>query len=1032
MCYNKTLKRNKSIGDLLMDLQQAPTEKEIKRFLAQKNGDPSFFALAIFSIIESYIRHTIPGDEYTEDKTKKPVEFWKMIYDLNDKHNPQLRKDIRKAVIKKYKKDNNLKFEDWLSAEDLKSLYPDMNELYNNTFGTHSPFEQLLKEIKDLKRLSDRVRHDFQEIEPDFIDTITEKFIDFAKHENFPLIKEIEKIPHYANWEDCKAPNDNEQYNKLIAQMDAIEEAHKQKLTEMALKLEKEARKNQFVEEEKAILQEEKDKLNNKYEDLRQKNYELEVELTTVKENHGSSEDITKLENELESIKKQKDEQEALLSRKQKEIDTLTEHNRSLKDANETYKAEKEKISRTLENTEKERLSIQKEIQELKAQVNQNSETEDKLAKLSDDYNKVLAKEKEQENLLIEKQKEIDVLNESYEDLSLMNADLAKQKEETEEKLKEAVSKSNTLLARIQDLENNPTPDNKVVEELEQLKNEYANLQAIQESERDNLKQIQEKHLEDMELLKKDAELYFEIANILQSNTSANRNYHSRILKLSTEQNSIINEIYDKISSHKEKNTDFLIKGGPGTGKTLVLIKLLEKILTHDPSKKIRLLTYTDSLSKYNQYLSEEYEKKSNTTKKTTKKKKENVIKLMNNHIETFDSYFKPSISKILGKEIYEINQKADNYKESAEYQKLLTLFKSVIKEIDYQEPALSEALNEIWLFCPTEQSYIDNSFQGVNAKLTSKQIENRQKIWNYVMKATIELNKQKELPMEFAYYKIATNSDYSILSDEYKLDYLLIDEIQDLSPSRIKLLSKLNKYACVMAGDLNQSVFIKRQLSWIELGMKFKDNENDSNIKKLVNNYRSTIPVQYLANNYRKICKIKDDNAISVSFIRGQKPDFSISKDLEDSFKRILTKVQCYIEVMRFNAKDICIVVPTDEELIRIKGLLSDNHLNALKINDPSFDFRTSNDVIRLSTTKMVKGIDSPIIILLLSETFTDLTKNGNTDSMSQMNSIYSCITRTMDILSIQTTEKALKTNLDSNEENAITKLYKIWKSSK
>ena len=170
----------------------------------------------------------------------------------------------------------------------------------------------------------------------------------------------------------------------------------------------------------------------------------------------------------------------------------------------------------------------------------------------------------------------------------------------------------------------------------------------------------------------------------------------------------------------------------------------------------------------------------------------------------------------------------------------------------------------------------------------------------------------------------------------------------------------------------------------------------------------------------------------ISISFLLGQKPEFSISKDLDESFRNILTKVKCFIDVMRFNAKDICIVVPTDEELIRIKGLLSDNHLEALKIDDPRFDFKKSNDIIRLSTTKMVKGIDSPIIILLLSESFTDLSKNGNTDAMSQMNSIYSCITRTMDILSVQTTEKALKTNLDSNEENAITKLYEIWKSTK
>ena len=88
--------------------------------------------------------------------------------------------------------------------------------------------------------------------------------------------------------------------------------------------------------------------------------------------------------------------------------------------------------------------------------------------------------------------------------------------------------------------------------------------------------------------------------------------------------------------------------------------------------------------------------------------------------------------------------------------------------------------------------------------------------------------------------------------------------------------------------------------------------------------------------------------------------------------------------------------------------------------------DFAKKN-VIRLSTTKQVKGIDSPIVVLLLTENFTNPEKNGNIDSMTQMNSIYSCITRTMDLLYVQITKDALSENLEKGE-NAITKLKKIW----
>ena len=506
--------------------------------------------------------------------------------------------EIYNELFKKYKKDNNIRY---IPEEEIDAVRKIIKKAKNDKINEQlKDYNDTLEKLCSLKKLSDKVRHNYEVLDSGLIDTVIDTFKEFSKFEGFNS-KDIEKIPHYANWDDCKAPVDNEQYNKLIEEMETISNAYKQdesKLTEMALKLEEEARKNQSIEEEKALLREEKIHLNEEYETLRQKSYDLELELTKIRDKHGSSADIKKLENELEVVKKQKDEQETLLSKKQIEIDTLTEDNRSLKEINESFKEEKEKIKRTLENTEKERLSIQKEIQQLKTQANANSETEEKLQKLTDDYNKILAKETEQEKLLLDKQKEIDSLNESYEDLTLMNADLAKQKEETENKLKEAVSSSNLLLSKIQELESNPIPDNNALKELEDLKNKYAVLQAEQESQRDNLKTIQDKHLKDIEKLKKDAELYLENANILQAYTSANRNYHSRILNLSTEQKNIINEVYEKITTHKEKNTDFLIKGGPGTGKTLVLIKLLEKIVTNEPSKKTRLLTYTDALSK--------------------------------------------------------------------------------------------------------------------------------------------------------------------------------------------------------------------------------------------------------------------------------------------------------------------------------------------------------------------------------------------------------------------------------------------------
>lgn len=553
-------------------------------------------------------------------------------------------------------------------------------------------------------------------------------------------------------------------------------------------------------------------------------------------------------------------------------------------------------------------------------------------------------------------------------------------------------------------------------DELAKVLERNDNLKKVVENLRKQRDETQKEHEEQVEALQKDVETYLENTTILQAYTSAVRNYHTRILKLSPEQEQIIEDIFNELSKldNTASSKDFLIKGGPGTGKTFVLIKLLEKIAAKKLNKKVRLLTYTDSLSKYNQYLSQEYEKKN-------PERTEHVTKFMKDNIQTFDSYFIPEMEKILGKSIYPLDLKNESGINSDKYQNIYSIFKKVTKE--HADLSMKEAFNEIWTFSPTKEEFITKSYFGNNINLSEDIKENRGKIWDIVESVGLEIEKESSIPSDYAYYKISSDERYKQLTETDKIDFLFIDEIQDLSPAKIRVVSKLTNRACVMAGDLNQSVFIKRGLSWVELMDKLSN--PDAELYDLEKNYRSTINIQNLANKYREMCDIKDDEAISKSFIPGQDPELSISENLEDALDKILTKIECYINVLNFNPEDICIVVPSNEELIRIKGLLHDHQLKAMAMVDPEFDFAKKN-IIRLSTTKQVKGIDSPIVVLLLTENFTNPEKNGNIDSMTQMNSIYSCITRTMDLLYVQITKDALSENLE-NGENAITKLKKI-----
>ena len=984
-------------------------EQNLDRLFQQKEGDKALMLLGIYSLIEGYIRDQIPDYKFEKNIEKdKRISLPGLLFELWKKRT----KKTYNSIIKKYQKETEL---DWLPDEIMKKVNTETKEKYPEFY------DLLFNKIQDFYiKYANGVRHAFQDLESNTLDTAINQFINFARYENF-YKQELENLSDFTDLKNRTPPTDNKQILELQLHLRELEEKYASKeeaFIEMLNKLKEIENEKVRLEARLFKLESQKEKLMERFNELRKKRFDLAEKIKELEQQNTQDpvvqQELQALKAELNVIKQEKEKQETLLEQKQQEINGLLQSNISLAEKNQVLLTEKKVLEKYNNNIKNEAKSIKNEIIRLNEDKEKNQE---QLQQLQTKYENIINLKEQQENQLLEKQAELDKLNQSYEDLSLMSQELAKEKDKIEKKLNESIAESNELRSQINELERTPVLSPEKEEELKKLQERYANLKKVVENQRKQRDEIQQEHREQIETLQKDAKTYLENTHILQAYTSAARNYHTRILKLSPEQEEIVDAIFKELSklNNADSPEDFLLTGGPGTGKTFVLIKLLEKIATEKLNKNVKLLTYSASLNKYNQYLSQEYEKKN-------PQKNEFITKFMKDNIQTFDSYFIPKMEKILGKSIYTLNLKNEDEKKSDEYKKIHSIFENLVQE--NADIAIEEAFNEIWLFSPTKEEYITKSYLGDDINLLEEQKKLRESIWDMVKSAELEIEKDNSIPSDYAYYKISSEEKYKHLSEIDKIDFLLIDEIQDLSPTKIRVVSKLNKLSCVMAGDLNQSVFIKRALSWV--GLIEKLNTTQYTHHTLEKNYRSTINIQKLANKYREMCDIKDDNTISESFIPGQDPELSISENLEDALSKILRKIQCYINILNFNPRDICIVVPSDEELIRITGLLHDHQFEAMAMIDPAFDFAKKN-VIRLSTTKQVKGIDSPIVILLLTENFTDEQRNGDTDSMTQMNSIYSCITRTMDLLYVQITKNALSSNL-KNGENAITKLKKIW----
>lgn len=553
--------------------------------------------------------------------------------------------------------------------------------------------------------------------------------------------------------------------------------------------------------------------------------------------------------------------------------------------------------------------------------------------------------------------------------------------------------------------------ENKKISEMYKNKEEKFNkqLELINKIQEENKTLREELDSQNKEItqIQKDAEEYLLNSKLILNYTQDYRDYQTRILTLSDDQEKIILRISKNIRAPLEK--DFLIKGGPGTGKTLVLIKILEKII----DSECKLLTYTSSLSKYNRYVSELYLDKNNMNTDLIRKIRENIL--------TFDEFFKIKLEILLGKEVFFINLDSAEDINSTNYHELINLVEKSRTSTKFSAKSiLEQAIDEIWPNLLTKEEYI-NATYATNMILTAEQIEDRNNIWNSIMNVVDTMDKSSKVLADYAYWKINTDSKFDNISEIHKIDYLLIDEIQDLSTARIELLSKLTKKNCVMAGDLNQSIFIKRGLSWKKLGYKVQ-----GHTITLKTNYRSTIPIQKLANEYRNRCKIHDTNVISQSFIPGPEPELLISDSNNKAYNEILKKVSWCKDVMKFSYKDICIVTTNTGELSKVQTLLKEKNIESNEMESKDFIFKKDDDSIRLSTIKYVKGIDSPILILLLTDNLTNKKTNGNMDSNAQMNCVYACITRAMDLLYVITTKEVANTH-KSGKETSISHLINL-----
>ena len=522
------------------------------------------------------------------------------------------------------------------------------------------------------------------------------------------------------------------------------------------------------------------------------------------------------------------------------------------------------------------------------------------------------------------------------------------------------------------------------------LKSELAEKQArllkkdarLDEIRQKNNEQAQEFRKQKEEILKKlqdyeTTQQYLTYLEKIAFYTKTRRDYEASVIKLTPEQNEILEQI--------RLDKDFLIKGAAGTGKSLVLLKALEKAVRNlkeelnfeNSQNNFRLLTYTKSLVKYNRYV----------TKILGTEVPEDAITRADSFLTSMLRKFFPAKKITYSRE---------------------DIPTSVFDDSNFTPDEIYNECSEfIWANCITKEDYVDKVCDREGMKNPLKKAD-REKMWQALEKVEERLENSTFWPRNFVAKKVLSAMDEALKSgkNDFLSEYSFIDEAQDLPPVLLAVIKKSTRRCVFLAGDSNQSIY-RKGFNWKLSGIDIV-----GRTKILKTNFRNTNQIHEFAEKYRAKFKHIDKTTQPLAFRPGPPVEHTVIKKKEDVFKPVIQETKMLLDILAYEEENICIIANENSKLKEIKKRLGDElGVDAVLVSEDSFDFAATKG-IRLCTMQNCKGLDFPVVLLLADHRVHSIEQNTAFDSETfyeqQYNMIYVCLTRAMEMLHIFTCENS------------------------
>jgi superfamily I DNA/RNA helicase len=235
----------------------------------------------------------------------------------------------------------------------------------------------------------------------------------------------------------------------------------------------------------------------------------------------------------------------------------------------------------------------------------------------------------------------------------------------------------------------------------------------------------------------------------------------------------------------------------------------------------------------------------------------------------------------------------------------------------------------------------------------------------------------------------------------EPTVDYVFIDEAQDLPAVVLRALKQAARRCVLLAGDADQSIY--------QPGLSFKRTGIDTGgrTRILRSNFRNTVQIHELAERYRSIDSCHDHENAPEAFRDGPVPELFRAPDRKALLEALVQRLRLFTETLGYEAQNIGILVPANDDIAFIRERLAPLDIALANIKDQDFAFDSTGQV-RICTLHSAKGLDFPVVLLFLDRPpfFGSGYDEEAVDRMSA-NLVYVALTRAMDHLNVFTLDK-------------------------